>query len=89
MSKIQELYVFGIHAMGLAVELAVRDIQNTYRHLLELRENFLGKLEKIAPAAIVNGPLENRLPNNLSIGLPVRAFAGGAGRSQPMKTREE
>jgi cysteine sulfinate desulfinase/cysteine desulfurase-like protein len=89
MSKIQGLYVLGIYAMGLAAELAMRDIQNTSRHLLELREYFLGKLDKIAPAAIVNGPLENRLPNNLSIGLPVRAFASGAGRSRPVRMREE
>lgn len=62
--------VLGIHAMGLASELAVREVQSLSRHLLELREYFLGKLEKLAPDAIVNGAMENRLPNNLSIGFP-------------------
>jgi len=62
--------VLGIHAMGLAAELAVRDMQNMSSHLLDLRTYFLSRLEKIAPEAIVNGTLENRLPNNLSIGFP-------------------
>ena len=62
--------VLGIQAMGLATKLAVRDIQSTSSHLLDLRAYFLSGLEKIAPSAIVNGSLEDRLPNNLSIGFP-------------------
>ena len=38
--------------------------------LLGLREYFLGRLQEKLPDIIVNGSLENRLPNNLSIGFP-------------------
>jgi cysteine desulfurase len=62
--------VLGIHAMGLASELVVREMQEQTRHLLGLRAHFLEKLEAVAPDAVVNGTLENRLPNNLSIGFP-------------------
>ena len=62
--------VLGIHAMGLASELAVREMQEQTRHLLGLRAHFLEKLQRVVPNAVVNGTLEQRLPNNLSIGFP-------------------
>jgi cysteine desulfurase len=62
--------VLGIHAMGLASELAVREMKDQNRHLLGLRNHFLKKLEKVVPNAVVNGTMENRLPNNISIGFP-------------------
>jgi cysteine desulfurase len=62
--------VLGIHSMGIAADLAVREMEEQSRHLLGLRAHFLEKLEKVAPGAVVNGTLENRLPNNLSIGFP-------------------
>lgn len=62
--------VMGIHAMGIAADLAVREMEEQSRHLLGLRKYFLGKLDVVVPDAVVNGTLENRLPNNLSIGFP-------------------
>jgi cysteine desulfurase len=62
--------VLGIHAMGLAAELAVGEIQDQAHHLLGLRTHFLNKLKQVVPDAVVNGTLEQRLPNNLSIGFP-------------------
>ena len=62
--------VLGIHAMGLAAELALREMQEQTGHLLGLRAHFLERLKDVAPNAVVNGTLESRLPNNLSIGFP-------------------
>jgi cysteine desulfurase len=62
--------VLGIHAMGLAADLAVREMKDQTSHLLGLRAHFLEKLEEVVPKAVVNGTLENRLPNNLSIAFP-------------------
>lgn len=62
--------VLGIHAMGLASELAVGEIPEQACYFLGLRDYFLDKLKRDTPDAVVNGTLENRLPNNLSIGFP-------------------
>ena len=62
--------VLGIHALGVAAELAVNEIQEQTHHLLGLRVHFLDGLRRVAPAAVVNGTMENRLANNLSIGFP-------------------
>ncbi|MFT5112537.1 MAG: cysteine desulfurase [Parasphingorhabdus sp.] len=60
--------VLGIHAMGHAVELAVKEITEHCKHLLDLQSYFLEQLEKVAPDAVINGSMEQRLPNNLSVG---------------------
>ncbi len=62
--------VLGIHAMGLASKLAVAEMQENTHHLLGLRAHFLKELNRIAPDVVVNGTLEHRLPNNLSVGFP-------------------
>lgn len=62
--------VLGIHAMGLAAELAAAEMKEQRYHLLQLRAYFLKKLEQVAPDVLIHGTLEHRLPNNLSIGFP-------------------
>jgi cysteine desulfurase len=62
--------VLGIHAMGLAAQLTVGEMQLQTSHLLGLRAYFLEKLGQIVPDAVINGTMAHRLPNNLSIGFP-------------------
>jgi len=62
--------VLGIHALGIASELAVAEMQEQNRHLLEIRAHFLDKLDQAAPDAVINGTLKHRLANNLSVGFP-------------------
>jgi cysteine desulfurase len=62
--------VLGIHAMGLAAQFAVAEMQPQTDHLLGLRAYFLEKLGQVVPDAVINGTMAHRLPNNLSIGFP-------------------
>lgn len=62
--------VLGIHALGIAAELAVTRMPRERERLLNLRQHFLEKLWQQVPGAVVNGTLDSRLPNNLSIGFP-------------------
>lgn len=62
--------VSSIVAFGEAVRLAQREMESEGRRLRELRDFFLAELYRIAPGFIINGSLEDRLPNNLSIGFP-------------------
>lgn len=62
--------VYSIMAFGEAARLAHQEMESENRRLLELRDFFLAELARIAPGFIVNGSLEDRLVNNLSIGFP-------------------
>ena len=62
--------VASIVAFGLAAKLIHAEMAQENDRLLGLRDFFLTELRKIAPGFIVNGPLENRLANNLNIGFP-------------------
>jgi len=62
--------VVGIMALGLAANLACKEMQSQNARYLDLRNQFLGRLAEVVPEAIVNGTLENRLAHNLSVGFP-------------------
>lgn len=62
--------VSSILAFGKAANLAQREMGPENSRLLELRDFFLTRLGQIMPNFIVNGSLEKRLSNNLSIGFP-------------------
>lgn len=62
--------VSAIIAFGKAASLAQREMEQENRRLQELRDFFLTQLRQTVPNFIVNGSLEGRLNNNLSIGFP-------------------
>lgn len=93
--------VGSIIALGEAAELAHNEMEKETERLLGLRNLFLAELEKVEPGFVVNGSLEQRVPNNLSIGFPhvdsgtllhslnrvgISASAGSACSSKQIKT---
>jgi cysteine desulfurase len=62
--------VAGIMALGLAAKLAHAEIGDVTERMLQLRRYFMERLKLVAPDAIINGTLTNRLSNNLSVGFP-------------------
>lgn len=62
--------VGSIMAFGLAARLAHREMQTEATRLCALQHYFLDGLRRLEPNLIVNGSLNNRLTNNLNIGLP-------------------
>ncbi len=62
--------VGSIMAFGRTARLMHQDMAVENSRLLALRDYFLAKLRRVVPDFIVNGPLEDRLANNLSIGFP-------------------
>jgi cysteine desulfurase len=62
--------VVGILALGLAAELACKEMESQNARYLDLRNRFLDRLADTVPEAIVNGTLEHRLTHNLSVGFP-------------------
>ncbi|MBW1905680.1 MAG: aminotransferase class V-fold PLP-dependent enzyme [Deltaproteobacteria bacterium] len=62
--------VVGIMALGLAANLACKEMESQNARYLDLRKQFLDRLAEAVPDAIVNGTLENRLAHNLSVGFP-------------------
>lgn len=59
-----------IIAFGVAAQLAHADMQAEAERLTRLRDYFLNRLAEVEPGYQLNGPLEDRIPNNLSIGFP-------------------
>lgn len=49
---------------------ARKEIEKESKRLFELRSYFLKKIQKVTPNIIVNGDIENRLPNNINITIP-------------------
>lgn len=62
--------VASIAAFGQAAKLIHTEMAQENDRLLGLRDFFLTELRKIVPDSIINGPLENRLANNLNVGFP-------------------
>lgn len=62
--------VSSIIALGKAASLAQREMEQENRRLKELSNFFLTQLRQVIPNFIINGSLERRLNNNLSIGFP-------------------
>ena len=62
--------VGSIMAFGLAAELAQKEMESEARRLTELRNIFLDELQRVEPSTIINGSLENRIPNNINVGFP-------------------
>ncbi|OPY11751.1 MAG: Cysteine desulfurase [Syntrophus sp. PtaB.Bin001] len=62
--------VGGIVALGKASRLAHAEMEKENARLLKLRTYFLEMLQRDVPDCIVNGSLEHRLPNTLSVGFP-------------------
>ena len=60
--------VGSIAAFGKASKLIHAEMAEENRRLLGLRAFFLRELERVEADFIVNGPLDDRLPQNLSIG---------------------
>jgi len=59
------ILAFGVAAKLLRIEMDERNARYAY-----LRQRFLNRLKETEPDAIINGSLERRLPNNLSVGFP-------------------
>lgn len=59
-----------IVAFGKAAHLIHSEMDMENNRLMELREYFLNGLRKIIPDFSINGSLDKRLPNNLSINFP-------------------
>ncbi len=59
-----------IIAFGKAVSLAYKEMASEKKRLMNLRDYFFDELKKIEPDFIINGSLEKRVSNNLSIGFP-------------------
>ena len=62
--------VAGILGMGVAAKLLRTEKDERNARYEYLRQRFLNKLNETEPDAIINGTLESRLPNNLSVGFP-------------------
>lgn len=62
--------VGAINAFGESARLIYHDLENENSRIRKLRDYFLFNLKKISPGFIINGPLNNRIPHNLSIGFP-------------------
>ncbi|MCI8327855.1 MAG: cysteine desulfurase NifS [Lachnospiraceae bacterium] len=54
----------GIVGLGKAVELAVTSMEERAKRESELRDYLIGRVLKEVPYSRLNGPRENRLPNN-------------------------
>lgn len=59
-----------IVGFGRAVELVARGREEEARRIGGLRNQLWEGIKKIAPDAIINGGMENRLPNNLHVSFP-------------------
>ncbi|MFC1617930.1 cysteine desulfurase NifS [Patescibacteria group bacterium] len=61
------LNVPGIVGLGKAIELAGEERESRVEHASQLRDKLLAGIEENIPEILINGSLENRLPNNLNI----------------------
>ncbi len=59
-----------ILAFGKAAALMHKEREKEHSRLKKISKLFIKKLEQHVPGYIINGSLENRLPNNLNIGFP-------------------
>lgn len=68
--------VAGIVALAKALELAEKEKKRETKRLTQLRNYFIKRVIKEIPKTYLNGPIENRLPNNVNI-----SFEGIEGES--------
>ena len=61
--------LIGIIGMGIAAELAVRDMDTRYHHLKNLKEKFLGELPDYIDECIINTHPRHSLPNLVSVSI--------------------
>jgi len=59
-----------IVGMAKALELARKNIEVKAKKIKIIRDYFWQKIQKEIPKVVLNGDLENRLPNNLNISIP-------------------
>ncbi len=59
-----------IAGQAKALEVARKDFEKKAIKIKKIRDYFLQKIIKEIPNVIINGNLENRLPNNLNISIP-------------------
>lgn len=62
--------VLEIVGLGKACEIAARDLERNHRHSRQLRDVLQQAIIERIPSCRVNGHLEKRLPNTLSISFP-------------------
>lgn len=55
-----------IVGMGAAIELAVKNMEQTHMRLSRLRDRMLNEIPAAIPHTRLNGPVENRLANNVN-----------------------
>ena len=55
-----------IVGMGAAIELAVKNMEQTHARLSRLRDRMLSEIPAAIPYTRLNGPVENRLANNVN-----------------------
>lgn len=60
----------GIVGLARALELAVEEQADTRAHLTRLRRRLVERLESSIEGAVLNGPRDDRLPNNVNMSLP-------------------
>lgn len=58
----------GIVGLGKACEIAIRDMDEDFHHLSELRNRLLKGLTEKIPNIRINSPIEDSLPNTLNVG---------------------
>ena len=56
----------GIVGMGVAIELAVAEMEERNRTLIPLRDRLINEIEEKIPFAKLNGPREKRLPGHVN-----------------------
>lgn len=68
------------YGLGKACELAKKNLESYQRHLLELRDDYIARVEKEFPNAKLNGSKKRRLPGNANF-----SFAGIEGEELLLK----
>lgn len=62
--------IFEITKFAKALRRAESEREKESKRLLGIRDYLYKKIQKIVPEVIINGEMENRLPNNLNITIP-------------------
>ncbi len=60
----------GIVGLGVAAELAARELTDESARILALRKGFEGELKRVLPDAVVHGANAPRLPNTSNVSFP-------------------
>ncbi|HWL66705.1 MAG TPA: cysteine desulfurase family protein, partial [Actinomycetota bacterium] len=64
------LNVPGIVGLGIAAEIAAREVDAKAARLRTLRDGLLDGIRRAIPDVVVNGTLEHRAPNNVNVCIP-------------------